>query len=156
MTPAVVALKQARIHFSIHEYQHDPKATSFGEEAAEKLGVDPAAIFKTLMIQGENKSLAVAIVPVMRSLDLKAAASALKMKKVQMADKQLVARTSGYIIGGVSPIGQKKLLPTILDASANGHEKIYVSGGKRGFDIALAAVDLLKICNGQVANIAKD
>ena len=155
MTPAIIAANRAGIQFSIHEYHHDPKAASYGEEAAEKLGVQSEIIFKTLVVQADNKSLAVAIVPVLKSLDLKAVASALKHKKLQMADKALVQRVTGYILGGVSPLGQKKALPTVIDISAEEHQHIYVSGGRRGLDIALKPEDLITLCNARVNEIAR-
>ena len=108
MTPAIEAAKAAGIPYSIHEYRHDPQTVSYGLEAADKLGVSPTKIFKTLVVQSDRGELSVAIVPVLKSLDLKATAAVLEVKKVYMADKALVQRATGYLIGGVSPLGQKK------------------------------------------------
>ncbi len=156
MTPAVLAARCAEVEVSIHEYSHDPKAESYGGEAADKLGVAPETIFKTLVVQTENMELMVCIIPVLTTLDLKAAANALRVKKLQMADKSLVERTTGYVIGGVSPLGQKKKLATLLDFSAQPHERIYVSGGRRGLDIALSPTDLIKLCDAQLASVARN
>jgi len=155
MTPAVVEAKRHGVAVEIHEYVHDPRAPSYGEEAAEKLGVDVTAVFKTLVVQTESKSLAVGLVPVMKELDLKAMASALGVKKVQMADKDKVQRTTGYVIGGVSPLGQKKKLETVLDQSAELLQKLYVSGGRRGLEIALEPGQLVSLCKGKYAAIAR-
>ncbi len=124
MTPAVVAAQKAGVMIGIHEYEHDSSAPSYGEEAAEKLGVDAAAIFKTLVVETANKKLAVAIIPVLDSLNLKLAAKAVGEKKAEMADGKLVERTTGYVLGGVSPLGQRKSLPTVIDASAETLEQI--------------------------------
>lgn len=155
MTPAVLAARRAGVEIAIHEYEHDPKVLSYGEEAAEKLGVDAAAVFKTLVVQSESDELAVAIVPVLMSLDLKSAAAALEVKKLRMADKALVQRSTGYVIGGVSPLGQKKPLRTVVDQSAEGLPQIFISGGKRGLDIALRVEDLLQLCRALLAPIAR-
>ncbi|MBM6550667.1 Cys-tRNA(Pro) deacylase [Marinomonas ostreistagni] len=145
MTPATQTLKKHKIAFSEHEYAHDPNCTNFGEEAADKLGLAPAQVFKTLLVSDE-KALYVAIVPVTGKLNLKRTAAALKLKKVRMAEPKEAERSSGYIVGGISPIGQKKALTTVIDASAQQFDKVYVSGGKRGFDIGLAPDDLASVC----------
>lgn len=155
MTPAIVAAESANIAFEVHEYQHSPDAPSYGEEAAEKLGVDPGSIFKTLVVESPDKTLAVAVVPVLKSLDLKAAARSLGVKKLQMADKEKVQRTTGYVLGGVSPLGQKKLLPTIIDVSARAHPVIHVSAGRRGLEIGLAPADLGLLCDADFADIGR-
>ena len=142
MTPAVAKAKKAKIDFSLHEYDHDPAVRAYGLEAAEKLGVDAARLFKTLVVDVQGRGLAVAVVPVSGKLDLKAFAKALGGKKTAMADKAVVERTTGYLTGGVSPIGQKKALPTVIDASALGFDHIYVSAGRRGLQISLAPDDL--------------
>lgn len=153
-TPATVALARAGIAFSTHAYDHDPRAAAYGLEAAEKLGLDPARVFKTLLanIDGE---LAVAIVPVAMQLDLKALAHALGGKRAEMADPALAARKTGYVVGGISPIGQKTELPTVLDESAILCETVFVSGGRRGLDLELAPDDLLAITTGRYAPIAR-
>ena len=144
MTPAINLAKKNKIDFTVHEYQHDKKSESYGLEAAEKLNVDATQVFKTLVVEVDKK-LVVAILPVTEQLNLKAVASALKAKKAHMADKNDVLRSSGYVLGGVSPLGQKKVLPTLIDATATLHETIYVSAGKRGLEIELAANDLAEL-----------
>lgn len=155
MTPAIEAAKAAGISYSIHEYRHNPKTKSYGLEAADKIGVSPTKIFKTLVVQSDRGVLTVAIVPVLKSLDLKATAAALGVKKVQMADRALVQRATGYLIGGVSPLGQKKALTTLLDESASDHDQIYISGGRRGLDIAISPGDLIGICSATTVHISR-
>ncbi|HEU4454323.1 MAG TPA: Cys-tRNA(Pro) deacylase [Longimicrobium sp.] len=154
MTPAVVALQRAKVAFAVREYEHDPAAQSYGMEAAEKLGLDPAAVFKTLVASVDGK-LTVAIVPVARSLDLKALASAAGGKRAAMADIGEAERATGYVAGGISPLGQRKRLPTVVDESAMGLERMYVSGGRRGLDIELAPADLRALTQARVAPIAR-
>ncbi|MCG8619511.1 MAG: Cys-tRNA(Pro) deacylase [Desulfobacterales bacterium] len=155
MTPAVAKAKKAKIPYSLHEYVHDPSVRAFGREAAEKLGVPEDRLFKTLVVATGPRDLAVAVVPVSGQLDLKAFAKALGVKKTAMADKAVVERTTGYLTGGVSPIGQKKSLPTIVDDSANAFDTIYVSAGKRGLQICLAPADLTDLIRGQFGAIVK-
>ncbi|MBU4526690.1 MAG: Cys-tRNA(Pro) deacylase [Desulfomicrobium sp.] len=144
MTPAINAAKKARIAFVVREYAHDPSCTSYGLEAAEKLGADPARVFKTLVadLGGE---LVVAVIPVSAMLGMKLLAKAAGAKKAAMAEAALVERTTGYILGGVSPLGQKKRLRTFVDASAQPHPTILVSGGRRGLDIEIAPLDLARM-----------
>jgi Cys-tRNA(Pro)/Cys-tRNA(Cys) deacylase len=153
-TPATVTLTAAGIAFTARPYAHDPAAASYGREAAEALGVDPARVFKTLLVEAE-KGLAVGIVPVDRQLDLKALATALGVKRVQMADPNAAERVTGYVVGGISPIGQKRRLPTVLDDSAKAYETVLVSGGRRGFDIEMTPADLIVATDGTVAPIAR-
>jgi len=153
-TPATVALTRAGISFTSHVYDHDPSATSYGIEAAQALGLAPAEVFKTLMATIDGAPV-IAIVPVDTTLDLKALAAARNGRKAEMADAAMAQRVSGYVVGGISPIGQKKALPTIIDDSAQALDLIYVSGGQRGFDIGLAPVDLAAITGGQFAAIAR-
>jgi Cys-tRNA(Pro)/Cys-tRNA(Cys) deacylase len=147
-TPAIVAAEKAGIAFSVHEYAHDPTAQAYGLEAAEKLDVDPARVFKTL-VADVNGTLTVAIVPAAAQLDLKALG-----KRVTMADPMLAERTTGYVAGGISPLGQRKPLPTVVDDSACAFETICVSAGRRGLEIELGPADLLALTGGKVLPIA--
>jgi Cys-tRNA(Pro)/Cys-tRNA(Cys) deacylase len=153
-TPATVALERAGIAFTRHAYEHDPTASSYGLEAAATLGLEPAAVFKTLLAEVDGQ-LAVGIVPVTGQLDLKALAASLGGKRAVMADPTAAERTTGYVVGGISPIGQKRRLPTVLDASALDLPTIYVSGGKRGLDLGLAPHDLVQLLRAQVAAIGR-
>ncbi len=138
----------------MHPYDHDPAAPSYGLEAAQALGVPPDRVFKTLLVD-TGAGLAVGIVPVDRQLDLKAVAAALGAKKVSMADPAAAERSTGYVVGGISPIGQKRPLPTIVDTSALEHETVFVSGGRRGLDLELAPADLVRITSARTATIAR-
>ena len=153
-TPATVALTKAGVPFTRHEYEHDPRAASYGLEAAETLGLDPAVVFKTLMASADGK-LAVGIVPVTGHLDLKALARALGVSKAVMADVTAAERATGYVAGGISPIGQRRPHPTVLDESALAFDTIYVSGGRRGLDLGLAPADLVGGGGATVARIAR-
>lgn len=154
-TPATLALTRAGVDFRAHAYEHDPRAAAYGLEAAEKLGLDPERVFKTLLAAVDG-SLAVAIVPVAMLLDLKALAHAVGGKRAEMADPAVAERKTGYVVGGISPIGQKTPLPTVLDESAILFERIYVSGGRRGLDLELAPDDLLAVTNGRYEPIARE
>ena len=153
MTPAINLAKKKKVSHTIHQYEHDPRADSYGLEAAEVLGQDPKTVFKTLLfcLNGEPKNLAVAIIPVDQKLNLKLAAKAAKGKKADMADPEIVQKTTGYVVGGISPLGQKKALPTFLHESATEQDTICVSAGKRGLEIELAPKDLLSLTRGQFA-----
>jgi Cys-tRNA(Pro)/Cys-tRNA(Cys) deacylase len=153
-TPATLALARAGIAFTAHAYAHDPRAAEFGLEAAEKLGLDPDRVFKTLLANVDG-GLAVGIVPVTQLLDLKALAQALGAKRAEMADPAVAERKTGYVVGGISPIGQKAALPTVLDESAILAETIFVSGGRRGLDLELAPDDLIAVTGGRYAPIAR-
>ena len=153
-TPATTALTRAGVDFAVHPYEHDPAAPSYGLEAAEALGVPAEQVFKTLLVEGQ-RGLAVGVVPVSRTLDLKAVAAALGVKKVAMAPPAAAERTTGYVVGGISPLGQKKALPTVVDESALGFERIYVSGGRRGLDLSLSPVDLVAATRATSAAIAR-
>ncbi|TQJ36235.1 Cys-tRNA(Pro) deacylase [Arthrobacter sp. SLBN-122] len=152
-TPATAALTAAGVPFVLHPYTHDPSAPSYGAEAAEALGIDPSRVFKTLMVDVEGR-LAVGIVPVSGSLDLKAMASALGAKKAAMADPAAAQRRTGYVLGGISPIGQRQPSPTVLDSTALGLDTILVSGGRRGLDVELAPADLARLTNAITAPIS--
>jgi Cys-tRNA(Pro)/Cys-tRNA(Cys) deacylase len=147
MTPAIDQLKKLGIAHSLHEYVHDAGAASYGLEAAEKLGVDAGMVFKTLVVDAGNNTLAVAVLPVGQQLNLKRMAKAVGSKKVSMAEPVAVRRSSGYVLGGVSPLGQKRPLVTVIDESALGHSTVFVSGGHRGLEIQLAAQDLASVTN---------
>ena len=153
MTPATKLLKQQKIPYELLQYQHDVNASSFGLEAVEKLSLDANQVFKTLVVCCDTDQLAVAIVPVNTMLNLKSIAKALKVKKVKMADAKRVEASTGYVLGGVSPLGQKKRLPTVIDISGKSLDKIYVSGGKRGLEIALSPKDLCFLCTASFAAI---
>jgi len=155
MTPAINLAKKKKISFEIHQYEHDPKAASYGEEAAEKLGLSLDAVFKTLVVSTETNQLCVCVVPVVGMLDLKNVAKALKTKKVTMADAKKVENTTGYVLGGVSPLGQKKQLVTLIDQSAENLKTFFVSAGKRGLEIELSPHDLQNLTRGTFAAIAK-
>lgn len=154
-TPATVALTALGIPFVEHEYAHDSSVSSFGLEAAAVLGADPDQVFKTLLAEADG-ALVVGIVPVSGKLDLKALATAVGAKKAEMADPKLAERKTGYVVGGISPIGQKTRHTTVLDETAELFDTIYVSGGRRGFDIELAPADLLSVTGGFLAAIARD
>lgn len=152
-TPATAALTAAGVPFVLHPYTHDPSAQSYGAEAAEALGIDPSRVFKTLMVDVEGR-LAVAIVPVSGTLDLKAMAAALGAKKAAMADPAAAQRRTGYVLGGISPIGQRQPSPTVLDSTALGLDTILVSGGRRGLDVELAPADLARLTGAITAPIS--
>lgn len=142
MTPAIKSLEKAKVKFTIHQYSHDPAAESYGLEAAEKLGVAPAQVFKTLVVQLDAKDYAVAVLPVSEMLSMKLIAKAAGAKKAAMANKPDVERMSGYVLGGVSPLGQKKRLKTFIDSSAQTLASMFVSAGKRGLEVELKPADL--------------
>ena len=152
-TPATKALDKAKVTYATHAYEHDPKHESYGLEAAEQLGLDPAVVFKTLVAAVDGQ-LTVAIVPVERQLDLKALASACGAKKAQMADVKQAERTTGYVAGGISPLGQRKALPTVIDESAAEHATIHVSAGRRGLEVELAPADLQRLTRATLAPIS--
>jgi Cys-tRNA(Pro)/Cys-tRNA(Cys) deacylase len=152
-TPATNLLTSKGVDFNVHEYSHDPNSTSFGLEAAEKLGVDPNRVFKTL-IANVDEIFAVAIVPVNQQVSLKSLARTLGAKRAVMADPAQAARLTGYVVGGISPLGQKRLLSTVIDQSAKEFETILVSGGRRGFDIELSPQDLADLLSAVFAEVA--
>jgi Cys-tRNA(Pro)/Cys-tRNA(Cys) deacylase len=151
-TPATGALTRAGVRFALHPYEHADDERHFGEEAAAALGVDPGRIFKTLVVD-LGGALAVAVVPVARALDLKAFAAVLGHKKAAMADSAAAERSSGYVRGGISPVGQRRPLPTVLDASAEAFETVYVSAGRRGLQVELRPADLVRVTGASVAPI---
>lgn len=156
MTPAINAAKKAKIPYTVHQYVHDPAAGSYGKEAAEKLGLDEARVFKTLVVELDNGNLAVGIIPVSAMLSMKLMAKAAGAKKAAMADKAAVERATGYVLGGVSPLGQKKRLPTFIDSSATDFPTIFVSAGRRGLDIELKPADLAGLTSAKFAAIREE
>jgi Cys-tRNA(Pro)/Cys-tRNA(Cys) deacylase len=152
MTPAINAAKRANVEFSTLSYEHDPQAASYGLEAAQKLNIDPQSVYKTLVTDCDGQ-LVVAIIPVVEKLSLKQVAKAAKAKKASMADPALVAKKTGYVMGGVSPLGQKSRLTTIIDNQAQTLVTMYVSAGKRGLEIALAPQSLRQLTQATFADI---
>lgn len=155
MTPAINVARQRKITHKVHEYSHDPTSESYGLEAAEKLGVDEARVFKTLVVMLDKKELAVGIIPVSSLLNMKLIAKAAGAKKAVMAAQADVERSTGYVLGGVSPLGQKKQLKTIIDSSAKQFFTIYVSAGRRGLEIELSPEALTRLVNGKLADICQ-
>lgn len=153
-TPATVALTKAGVDFTVHAYAHDPSAPSYGTEAAEALGVEPERVFKTMVADVDGR-LTVAVVPVSGSLDLKALASAVGGKKAAMADPAAAERSSGYVLGGISPLGQRKQLRTVIDESALGFPTVFCSAGRRGLEVELAPQDLVRLTGAVTAPIAR-
>jgi Cys-tRNA(Pro)/Cys-tRNA(Cys) deacylase len=154
-TPATVALTAMGIQFAVHPYEHDPSAPSYGLEAAEALGVDPERVFKTLLAE-TDEGIVVGVVPVSGMLDLKALAAAVGAKRASMADPAVAERRTGYVVGGISPIGQKTAHITVVDETAQLFDTVFVSGGKRGLDIELSPADLLGATDATFAPIAKN
>lgn len=156
MTPAIKQLQKHKIAHVLHSYDHDPSAASYGLEAASKLGISPEKVFKTLVVKINDGQFVVGVVPVSGQLNLKAIASAVGGKKAVMADKSIVQSMTGYVIGGVSPLGQKKRLKTVIDNSAFSHSTVLISAGKRGLDVELSPLELQAQCKALSANIASE
>jgi Cys-tRNA(Pro)/Cys-tRNA(Cys) deacylase len=153
MTPAINAAKKKKIVYKIHQYSHDPSHDSYGKEAAEKLGIAEERVYKTLVVQLDKGSLTVAVIPVSSMLSMKLIAKAAGAKKAVMADKELVEKTTGYVLGGVSPLGQKKRLVTVIDSSAKNFPTVLVSAGRRGLEIELKPADLAALTTATFAEI---
>lgn len=153
-TPATTALDRAGVAYSVHPYDHDPAAASYGGEAAALLGLAPGEVFKTLLADVDGR-LVVAVVPVSGQLDLKVLAAALGAKRAAMADPARAERSTGYVVGGISPLGQRTPLTTVVDASALELARVYVSGGRRGLDLGLDPRDLVRLLEAQVAPLAR-
>lgn len=151
-TPATIALEKAKIPFTLHEYPHDPKAASYGLEASDALGVPPEQVFKTLVAAVDGR-LTVGVVPVNRQLDLKALAAAAGGKKAAMADVTAAERATGYVAGGISPVGQKRRLPVFVDESVTSFGEIFCSAGRRGLEISLAPADLVRCAGAAIARL---
>lgn len=156
MTPAIKSLEKAKAVFKIHEYSHDPNAESYGLEAAEKLGIDANRVFKTLVVMLDVKDYAVGVIPVSAMLSMKQIAKAAGAKKAVMADKQQVERMSGYVLGGVSPFGQKKLLKTFIDSSAAVQASIFVSAGRRGLEVEVEPEIFTRVLRAQFSELTQE
>lgn len=153
-TPATQQLTTAGVDFEERAYEHDPRAESYGLEAAQELGVEARSVFKTLVVELDHEGFGVCVVPVEMRVDLKAAAAALGAKKAKLAQPADVQRLTGYVLGGVSPLGQRTTLPTVVDESAADLERVYVSGGRRGLDVGLAPQDLTRLTGAVLAPVA--
>lgn len=155
MTPAVNILKKAKIKYNIHSYEHDPRSKAYGEEAAEKLNIPFDRLFKTLVVSVDDEKFMIALVPVSRQLDLKKFVKAIGSKKAKMAEKKDVERATGYLVGGVSPLGQKKQMMTLLDISALNFDTIWVSAGQRGLQIEICPQDLASLTHALYSEISR-
>ena len=153
MTPAINLLKKNKCDFKVHKYDHDPECTNFGEEAALKLGLDASQVYKTLLVELTPKELVVCVLPVANQLSLKDVASAFEVKKAVMANKDEAQKVTGYLLGGISPLGQKKLLRTLLDERVKKYKTIFLSGGKRGLDIEVKPNDLENLLKAKIHKI---
>ena len=153
MTPAIEAAREANLSFQIHEYEHDPSIQSYGEEAAAELGVDRKRVFKTLVVELSTKELCVYVLPIMHQLNMKSAARVAGVKKAAMANAKSVVRVTGYVLGGVSPIGQKRNLRTFIDITAGNFDSVYVSGGRRGLDIELNILGLVDLLQADMIDL---
>ena len=153
-TPAITVLSTAGVGFTAHAYDHDSASASYGLEAARALGLDPARVFKTLVASVDGE-LVVAVVPVAGSLDLKALAGGVGGKRAELADPVLVERTTGYVLGGISPLGQRRVLPTVIDATALAYPTVFVSGGRRGLEVELDPADLVRLTAASTASLGR-
>lgn len=156
MTPGINTARKAKVDHTVHEYQHDPASESYGTEAAEKMGVDPERVFKTLVVMVDGKELVVGVVPVTSMLSMKLIARAAGGKKAAMAEPAAVQRATGYVLGGVSPLGQKKRLKTFIDQSADTFDTVFVSAGRRGLEIELTADDLKHLTGAELVSLQQD
>ncbi len=155
MTRAIRILEKKGVPFAVHRYRHDPRAGHYGMEAAEALGISPHRIFKTLVILLDGRKEAVALVPASKHLDLKAVASVFEAKSAEMAPPETAEKTTGCVVGGISPLGHRKPLPVALDETVRHLETVYVSAGKRGLQVELRPDDLIGLCNGSLGKISR-
>jgi len=155
MTPAINILKKAKVDYEVHEYTHDSQNQSYGLEAVEKMGVQESRVFKTLVVSAESNLFVVAVIPVSSMLSMKLIAKIVGAKRASMADALAVERSTGYVLGGVSPLGQKKKLKTIIDSSAENFSTIYISAGRRGLEIELNPNDLKNLTGGKFMDISQ-
>lgn len=155
MTPAVLLLQRRNISHQIHSYHHDPGVAGYGQEAADKLELPPGQVFKTLLVCDASKALTVALVPVSANLDMKKLSQIRGARKLTMAESKAAERVTGFQVGGISPIGQKRLLPTVIDSSAQAFSAIFVSGGKRGLEIEIAPEALASLLGARFGDIAR-
>ena len=153
-TPAITALTAAGVAFTVHTYEHERGGGSYGLEAASALGIDPARVFKTLVASVDGR-LVVAVVPVVGSPDLKALAGTVRGKRAELADPALAERTTGYVLGGISPLGQRKALPTVIDCTALDYPRVFVSGGRRGLEVELDPAELVRLTRAASAAIGQ-
>ena len=153
-TPAIAALSAAGVAFTVHEYDHDPRAASYGEEAATALGVTADRVFKTLCADVDG-TLVVAVVPVAGQLDLKALARAVEGRRAAMADPKVAERATGYVVGGISPLGQRRPHPTVVDESALAHPTVFVSAGRRGLEVELSPAELVRLTSARTAPLRR-
>lgn len=153
MTPGIKLIKSSGVFYQIHEYQHDSSSSSYGLEAVEKMQVVAERVFKTLVVKTEKNEFIVAVLPVLPQLSMKRVAKSVGAKKAEMAEKNIVERMTGYVLGGVCPLGQKRKLMTIIDKSAANHQTIFISAGRRGMEIELKPQDLLSLTQAQLADI---
>jgi Cys-tRNA(Pro)/Cys-tRNA(Cys) deacylase len=155
MTPAILLVRARGIAHEVLSYDHDPAVASYGKEAVDALGLDAVTVFKTLVADAEGVGLVCAVVPVLAMLDLKALAAAVGARRARMADPAAAERATGYVVGGISPLGQKKPLSVVVDASALAHPRVHISAGRRGLELALAPMDLVKLARGRTGAIAR-
>jgi Cys-tRNA(Pro)/Cys-tRNA(Cys) deacylase len=155
MTPAIRLLQREGVVFTQHPYEHDAENTSFGDEAASKLGVAPARMYKTLVCQADGVGLVLVLVPVAARLDLKKLAKALDVKKADLADSGVAERTTGYVVGGITPLGGRKVLPVLIDESVSAHETVFISAGRRGLQLELSPADLIRLTAATLARLAE-
>ncbi|MCC6242043.1 MAG: Cys-tRNA(Pro) deacylase [Gemmatimonadaceae bacterium] len=155
MTPAILLVRKSGVAHDVLEYTHDPSVASYGREAADQLGVDAATVFKTLVADVEGVGLVCAVVPVSKMLDLKALAEAVRGRRAKMAESADAERATGYVVGGISPLGQKRALPVVVDVSALTHDRVHVSAGRRGLELALAPSDLITLARARTSAIAR-